>query len=240
MGAVLARDIGDAVCQALRVIVHRGQAPLPQNTASPVRARLARESDASVWQAQTITEPVGAVLARDIGDPVWQALRGFVHRGQAPLPQNTASPVGARLARESDASVWQAQTITEPVGARLPAILATRFGRHSALAFFAGKPRSNRDTRLKWERCLPAIIGDAVCQALRLSVLRGQASLQQTMRIRWSEACPRISRRGASGSFRNQSSQRTSRCVVRPGSDSHRWSMPSNLCWQRFPHSHAG
>ena len=123
---------------------------------------------------------MGAVLARDIGDPVWQALRGFVHRGQAPLPQNTASPVGARLARESDASVWQAQTITEPVGARLPAILAPRFGRHSALAFFAGKPRSNRDTRLKWERCLPAIETPRFGRHSALSFIAGKHRSHKT------------------------------------------------------------
>ncbi|KFE53489.1 hypothetical protein IV01_19220 [Pseudomonas syringae] len=68
VGAVLARDTGDAVYQAYRVIVHREQARL----------------------LQTSAEPVGAVLARDLGDAVYQSYRVIVHREQA----RSDGPVG--------------------------------------------------------------------------------------------------------------------------------------------------
>ena len=70
VGAVLARDKGDAVCQAHRVIVLRGQA---RSYGSP--------------------KPVGARLARDIGTSVCQAYRAIVHREQARLLQMITEPV---------------------------------------------------------------------------------------------------------------------------------------------------
>jgi len=75
VGAVLARDAGASVCQALRAIVHREQARLLQG----------------------ITEPVGAVLARDAGASVCQALRAIVHREQARLLQGTRSGLSHRI-----------------------------------------------------------------------------------------------------------------------------------------------
>ncbi len=88
-----------------------------------------------------------------------QADRVIVLRGQASLQQGPYS-VGAVLARELGAAVYQAHRGLN-VGAVLglggiPTIQATRCIRQTALSFFAGKPRSNRD-RIPLERCLPAI-----------------------------------------------------------------------------------
>ena len=78
--------------------------------------------------------PVGAVLARDKGDAVCQAHRVIVLRGQARLQQTTVNPCVRCL----------------------PAITATRFVRHTALSFFAGK-RAPTDHQNLLERGLPAI-----------------------------------------------------------------------------------
>jgi len=139
VGAVLARDSGNAVRQMYRVIVHRGQAR--SYKAALLRwtvwaaFQLAREAVAAVYPGnrvivhreqggapprsllQLITEPVGAVLARDSGDAVRQMYRVIVHRGQARLQQ-----------------------IHQPLLERgLPAIQALRSVRHTALSFIASK-----------------------------------------------------------------------------------------------------
>ncbi len=76
----------------------------------------------------------------------------------------------------------------------MPAIQATRCIRQTALSFFAGKPRSNRDriqlerclpanwavrcirhnTALMWERCLPAIQATRCIRQTALSFIAGK------------------------------------------------------------------
>jgi hypothetical protein len=68
--------------------------------------------------------PVGARLARDSGDAVYQADRVIVLRGQA------------RLQQLERGFLWERG---------LPAILAMRFVRQTALSFIVGKPHSHKN-----------------------------------------------------------------------------------------------
>ena len=111
VGAVLARDKGTSVWQAGRVIVHRGQAPLPQEIPFVVGAGLARETVAEVWQANRV----------------------IVHREQASLqqrspnlyevPRMAPNPVGAVLGL-----------------GRIRKMQALRSGRHNASSFHPVAP----------------------------------------------------------------------------------------------------
>ena len=94
VGAVLARDKGDAVYQTYRVIVHRGQG------GAPPRSILQRS-----WSS------VGAGLAREPGDAVYQTFRVYVHRGQARSYRRAPKPVGAVLARDLGNAVYQAHRV---------------------------------------------------------------------------------------------------------------------------------
>ena len=57
VGAVLARDKGDAVYQTYRVIVHREQARSYRRAPKPVGARLARDAVDAVFQLSSEQMP---------------------------------------------------------------------------------------------------------------------------------------------------------------------------------------
>jgi len=119
VGAVLARDMGGAVFQARRVIVHRGQA---RSHSSPVARwsgacpRIRRRGLSGLprhrsSRASALLQLAGCPLER--GLPANQAPRSFrptassfIASKRAPTARRLS--VGARLARESGASVLQA------------------------------------------------------------------------------------------------------------------------------------
>jgi len=115
------RTYWSEACPRIR---HPGLAGIPRYRSSRASALL-----------QAITEPVGARLARESGDAVWQAYRVIVHRGQA------------RSYKRSP-NLWERG---------LPANRATRFGRYTALSFFAGKRAPTADQRTCWSEACPRI-----------------------------------------------------------------------------------
>jgi len=80
-------------------------------------------------------DPVGAVLARDKDGAILQAYRVIVHREQARLLQRSLYLLERGL----------------------PAIGATRFGRHTASSFIASKLGSYRDHCTCWSEACPRI-----------------------------------------------------------------------------------
>ena len=115
VGAVLARDKGDAVYQTYRVIVPREQvrsyrrSPACWSEACPRCRRRGLPATPCNRPSRTssLLPPVGAVLARDKGDAVYQTYRVIVHREQARSYRRAPKPVGARLARDAVDAVFQ-------------------------------------------------------------------------------------------------------------------------------------
>jgi len=55
---------------------------------------------------------------------------------------------------------------------------------------FAGKPRSNRDRISLWERCLPAMNDDAVCQINRGALIAGKPSTYRRLKASLERGLP--------------------------------------------------
>jgi len=88
----------------------------------------------------------------------------------------------------------------------LPANQATRGFRPTASSFFAGKPGSNKHRKFPLERGLP--VSHAPRSIRHTASPLSRASTAPTdHRTCWSEAYPRIRRRGVSGLPRNRSSR---------------------------------
>ena len=118
--------------------------------------------------------------------------------GPSGLPRHRSSRASALL-----------QLAACPLERGLPANQAPRSFRPTASSFIASKLAPTA-RRLSVGARLARESGGAVFQAYRVIVHREQARSYSSPVVRWSEACPRIRRRGPSGLPRHRSSQASS------------------------------